>query len=475
MVDLFAKLVTCHLCHFMILNVNYVCRIQSLQNYPVSKNEQIQAIIKKLIMPIIDTRITRDIAVHAKVGKGEVRQVQEDPVWDSRPWHLWHLWPHLELGKIWSAGWTEGKGPVLTAYNVLGDPEAKTVSLSSVCYKVLSICKATHMESGNALRSLWSQALSTKSLSKNRSRNFSACSDVSKDHFSLSLRQRLSIYLDSRKRVGSQDLNYSQLLTPAQVCTRAATLVGRVRPWSTDIKCMILRVMILKSYVSSRFKDHLSFRQVSANVFAPKLPNCLWRGWEPSEALWNWAVHARTGTRLEWFECLKYLHTCAVWFCDHAVSRCIWQHLTTIFDVVDHDQMISILCQVGSGVYRTKNEGKDLAKISEVQRCWSSCCSLPPEPGAQACPHWHIGVLMDVDGCWSCKFIFTYLYSIQRIQPTRSNGMCPIFSQASWTEENQVSEIRTSYSCLIEPSHTPTVTAAMTTDDTNTYKYARQT
>jgi len=26
---------------------------------------------------------------------------------------------------------TEGKGPVLTAYNVLGDPEARTVSLPS--------------------------------------------------------------------------------------------------------------------------------------------------------------------------------------------------------------------------------------------------------------------------------------------------------------------------------------------------------
>jgi hypothetical protein len=47
----------------------------------VSKNEQFQAIIKKLIIPIIDTR---DIAVHAKVGKGEVRQVKEDSVGDSR-------------------------------------------------------------------------------------------------------------------------------------------------------------------------------------------------------------------------------------------------------------------------------------------------------------------------------------------------------------------------------------------------------
>jgi hypothetical protein len=48
----------------------------------------------------------------------------------------------------------------------------------------------------------------------------------------------------------------------------------------------------------------------------------------------------------------------------HVVFDKFRQPLPTmvIIVLVDHAQMISaILCQVGSGVYRTKNEGKDLA------------------------------------------------------------------------------------------------------------------
>lgn len=70
-----------------------------------------------------------------------------------------------------------------------------------------------------------------------------------------------------------------------------------------------------------------------------------------------------------------------------------------------------------------------------------------------------------IDECW-CKFVFkksSTAYSQRWHLRWHLHAFCP---PASWTEENQVSEIRTSYSCLIEPSHTPTVTAAMITDDT---------
>ena len=150
----------------------------------------------------------------------------------------------------------------------------------------------------------------------------------------------------------------------------------------------------------------------------------------------------------------------------HVVFDKFRQPLPTmvIIVLVDHAQMISaILCQVGSGVYRTKNEGKDLATTWDgVQTC--SCSSTA---GA-----FHQNLLLkrvhiDILKCW-WMLMQVRLYSRQ---PTHSDGICPILipfcPPASWTEENQVSDIRTSYSCLIEPSHTPTVTAAMITDDTD--------
>lgn len=379
----------------------------------MSKNEQFQAIIKKLIIPIIDTR---DIAVHAKVGKGEVRQVKEDSVGDSR---LWHLWPYaLGASSSWVRSdymlvWLRGRGLswLRTMFLVTQRPGQFHCRLLLQGFEHL---QNHQMESGNALRSLWFQALSTKSLSKNRS--FFARSDVSKKNLNITSVSDLGrdwafTWTCGRRLVPKISTLNSSLLRNAWRLQFCLGGFNHDQPISNAWICG-------SSYFSSRFKDPWLFKYVQILFRQRVCANCQTVCDEAGSHLrrseTGLSMRRRNKTSISfnmWNLCIS-VQSDVVIICNHAVSRCIRQISTTASDHGDHRACWPCSDDLGHplpGGFRSLPHKKWRQRLGHDLR-WSSNMfmfkhgwSLPPEPAAQACPHWHIEVLMNVDASSSLQ------------------------------------------------------------------------